>query len=134
MPSHEIFLGTGLSTSPAGLVDRQTVRISPEKSLIFLPPQKENPFRGCSFCGGGEIRTHGPVAQTPVFKTGAFDHSATPPMVYNKMLCGLYYQKKPIMQFGALCVSCVSFFFLYNRVYENTRNRFWFKASWDRAF
>lgn len=32
-----------------------------------------------SFGGGGEIRTHGPVAQTPVFKTGAFDHSATPP-------------------------------------------------------
>lgn len=30
-------------------------------------------------CGGGEIRTHGPVAQTPVFKTGAIDHSATPP-------------------------------------------------------
>ncbi len=29
--------------------------------------------------GGGEIRTHGPVAQTPVFKTGAIDHSATPP-------------------------------------------------------
>ena len=31
--------------------------------------------------GGGEIRTHGPVAQTPVFKTGALDHSATPPII-----------------------------------------------------
>ena len=33
------------------------------------------------FGGWGEIRTHGPVAQTPVFKTGAFDHSATHPSV-----------------------------------------------------
>ena len=29
--------------------------------------------------GGGGIRTHGPLARTPVFKTGAIDHSATPP-------------------------------------------------------
>jgi len=29
--------------------------------------------------GGGEIRTHGTLAGPPVFKTGAFDHSATPP-------------------------------------------------------
>ncbi len=32
--------------------------------------------------GGGEIRTHGPLTRTPVFKTGAIDHSATPPSVY----------------------------------------------------
>lgn len=32
-------------------------------------------------CGGGEIRTHGPLTEAPVFKTGAFDHSATPPCV-----------------------------------------------------
>jgi putative Holliday junction resolvase len=31
-------------------------------------------------CGGGGIRTHGPVSETPVFKTGAIDHSATPPV------------------------------------------------------
>ncbi len=30
--------------------------------------------------GGGGIRTHGPVSQTPVFKTGTFDHSVTPPI------------------------------------------------------
>ena len=30
--------------------------------------------------GGGEIRTHGPRKGTPVFKTGALDHSATPPV------------------------------------------------------
>ena len=29
--------------------------------------------------GGGGIRTHGPLARTPVFKTGAIDHSATLP-------------------------------------------------------
>ena len=29
--------------------------------------------------GGGGIRTRGRVAPSPVFKTGAFDHSATPP-------------------------------------------------------
>ncbi len=29
--------------------------------------------------GGGEIRTHGRVAPSPVFKTGAFNRSATPP-------------------------------------------------------
>ncbi len=29
--------------------------------------------------GGGGIRTHGDLPATPVFKTGAFNHSATPP-------------------------------------------------------
>ena len=29
--------------------------------------------------GEGGIRTHGTLARTPVFKTGAFDHSATSP-------------------------------------------------------
>ena len=29
--------------------------------------------------GGGGIRTHGRLSPTSVFKTGAFDHSATPP-------------------------------------------------------
>ena len=31
-------------------------------------------------CGRGEIRTLEPIAQFPVFKTGAFDHSATLPV------------------------------------------------------
>ena len=30
--------------------------------------------------GGGGIRTHGDLSTTPVFKTGAFNRSATPPM------------------------------------------------------
>jgi hypothetical protein len=29
--------------------------------------------------GGGGIRTHGTLASTPVFKTGALNRSATPP-------------------------------------------------------
>lgn len=29
--------------------------------------------------GGGEIRTHGTLSDTLVFKTSAIDHSATPP-------------------------------------------------------
>ena len=33
-----------------------------------------------NFCGGGGgIRTHGRLSPTSVFKTGAFNHSATPP-------------------------------------------------------
>ena len=42
-----------------------------EDSFIFYPIQG----------GSGEIRTHGPLTRTPVFKTGAFDHSATLPFV-----------------------------------------------------
>ena len=34
--------------------------------------------RGCG--GWGGIRTHGTVARTPVFKTGALNHSATHPL------------------------------------------------------
>src|SRR5205809_6645733 len=34
-------------------------------------------------CGGGEIRTHGELAPTAVFKTAAFDRSATPPELGN---------------------------------------------------
>src|SRR5438132_12843373 len=30
-------------------------------------------------CGGGGIRTHGELAPSAVFKTAAFDRSATPP-------------------------------------------------------
>ena len=33
----------------------------------------------CGPSGGGGIRTRGPRERTPVFKTGAFDRSATPP-------------------------------------------------------
>ena len=33
----------------------------------------------CAYGGGGGIRTHGRLSPTSVFKTGAFNHSATPP-------------------------------------------------------
>ncbi len=39
--------------------------------------------------GGGGIRTHGGLSPTPVFKTGAFDHSATPPGGAGRMRIGL---------------------------------------------
>jgi len=41
------------------------------------------------FSGGGEIRTHGSLARSPVFKTGALDHSATPPMPISFSKLGL---------------------------------------------
>ena len=34
--------------------------------------------------GEGGIRTHGTLARTPVFKTGAFNRSATSPTIYFK--------------------------------------------------
>src|SRR3954468_7735938 len=39
------------------------------------------PHRRSQVDGGGGIRTRGPRERTPVFKTGAFDRSATPPGV-----------------------------------------------------
>ncbi len=36
-------------------------------------------FLGCHAGRGGEIRTHGRFNPTSVFKTGALNHSATPP-------------------------------------------------------
>src|SRR3989344_5171980 len=41
---------------------------------IFLV---QKPFS--KICGGWRIRTSGTLANTPVFKTGAFNHSANPP-------------------------------------------------------
>jgi hypothetical protein len=35
----------------------------------------------CKFGGWGGIRTHGELSPTPVFKTGAFNRSATHPRV-----------------------------------------------------
>lgn len=37
-------------------------------------------FRRAARGGRGEIRTHGTLAGTPVFKTGALNHSATLPV------------------------------------------------------
>lgn len=40
-----------------------------------------------SFGGSGEIRTHERDKPSPVFKTGAFNHSATLPSGYRQMNC-----------------------------------------------
>ena len=54
-------------------------RITLENNGKIRPePDRENAFARASG-GGGGIRTHGTLSRTPVFKTGAFDHSATPP-------------------------------------------------------
>ena len=37
-------------------------------------------------CGGGEIRTRGALADAPVFKTGALNHYATPPINFSNFL------------------------------------------------
>lgn len=39
--------------------------------------------------GGGGIRTHGRLSPTSVFKTGAFNHSATPPTTRRHNVSGL---------------------------------------------
>ena len=44
------------------------------KALIFKHIRRKE-ING----GGGGIRTHGRLSPTSVFKTGAFNHSATPP-------------------------------------------------------
>ena len=52
------------------------------------PPEMSGEFRAVPVRGnetglgggGGGIRTHGTLSRTPVFKTSAFDHSATPPV------------------------------------------------------
>ncbi len=55
------------------------VRITLENNVKIRPqPDWENAFAGASG-GGGGIRTHGGLSPTSVFKTGAFNHSATPP-------------------------------------------------------
>jgi hypothetical protein len=38
--------------------------------------------RSTDICGGGGIRTHGSLSTTPVFKTGALNRSATPPVLW----------------------------------------------------
>ncbi len=49
--------------------------------------------------GGGGIRTHGGVPPTPVFKTGAIDHSATPPT------CGAAYAGRTDSESAARAIS-----------------------------
>ena len=43
-----------------------------------------------NYCGSGRIRTSDPVSRIPVFKTGAFNHSATLPMFYSYYILSLF--------------------------------------------
>ncbi len=49
------------------------------------PADGKNPTRGC-LGGRGEIRTHGGLAPTTVFKTVALNRSATLPSVLTKLI------------------------------------------------
>src|SRR3989338_9537206 len=62
LPAERDFVG--------GMQNRR--RFAPTIFLVQKPFSKN--------CGEGEIRTHDALADTPVFKTGAIDHSATSPL------------------------------------------------------
>ena|SRR5260221_9360973 len=47
--------------------------------------------------GGGEIRTHETLAGLPVFKTGAFDHSATPPIIVRQCIRPLVFRQNSVI-------------------------------------
>jgi len=65
--------GVGLGKRESKLANMaETVSQSAIQVPVFL---QKNSDGG----GGGGIRTHGTVARTPVFKTGLFNHSSTPP-------------------------------------------------------
>ena len=63
--------GTGFEPVRGSLPNR----IFPDLSPIVIGDTNRNPVRG----GGGEIRTHDTVSGIPLFESGAFNHSATPP-------------------------------------------------------
>ena len=54
-----------------------------EISPRCVEPLSAVPMQLCIVSGVGEIRTHGTLAGSPVFKTGAFNHSATTPRRFN---------------------------------------------------
>src|SRR5687768_16960012 len=75
----------GATTWPGG-VDDWSLDPSPARQDTSSPVSRKPPEIPGVFAlflaisnGGGGIRTHGTLAGTPVFKTGAFNRSATPP-------------------------------------------------------
>src|SRR6185369_3870419 len=80
---HELELGFGEGHTPC-LPDRRGPSQS-IRTVLHLPDRCEDRTRTARIglagaaSGGGGIRTRGPRERTPVFKTGAFDRSATPP-------------------------------------------------------
>ena len=63
--------------SPSRITLENHEKIRPEADV-------ENSFAGTSG-GGSGIRTHGDIAATPVFKTGALNRSAIPPVPFAGM-------------------------------------------------
>jgi hypothetical protein len=55
--------------------------LPPNETFVAVHWPADGAVEVTTWCagGGGGIRTRGPLARTPVFKTGAFDRSATPP-------------------------------------------------------
>jgi hypothetical protein len=49
---------------------------------------KQNQYVVYRIGGRGGIRTHGTLSGTPVFKTGALNHSATLPLLRDQALSG----------------------------------------------
>ena len=56
--------------------EREPFRNESGTTFHVVVSLKNNKLNG----GGGEIRTHGRVAPTTIFKTVAFNRSATPPL------------------------------------------------------
>ena len=57
----------------------------PEPFNVCLPARVRHSFTG----GEGEIRTPEPLAGLPVFKTGAFNRSATSPYLWNQCVTAI---------------------------------------------
>src|ERR1700688_4210987 len=64
-------------------------RTDDKRGVLNPTPERVlNPLISLSFGGRGGIRTHGTLAGTPVFKTGALNHSATLPLQRHQSLSG----------------------------------------------
>ena len=69
----------GRRSSRASAPARTSARSPRPSSSSAFRASASSPSPAASAGGGGEIRTHGAHKSTPVFKTGALNHSATPP-------------------------------------------------------
>ena len=63
-----------------GLAGRPILSNLTRKLCLLASAKKIARFAGWFFGGSGEIRTHGGLSTSPVFKTGAFNRSATLPV------------------------------------------------------
>ena len=81
----QVFISSGAAPSTPtpplryGDARRITATAPLTKRVFLLLAQQE--YSHLLFCGGGRIRTHETREGLTVFKTAAFDHSATPPIM-----------------------------------------------------